>query len=230
MIRYANVWVPAQAYYAVFAGLLAWLRASRNQASSHVKVLAEAGRDMARISCTCVPWSVVCKGCPQTRDEEYLRLDSSADLTISNLSSARDDPSVWGLLAKCLKTTRRDSVERALKNWKRENRRKALKPEEKVQVAAKVAPTSLFDFFYAMRIRTNYEGSDAFALGPWTELNAKDFYRDVLQLTSATLRFVEILITGRIGKEQFLKLLQAFKDDSQVDPSDILPLQFWSKL
>lgn len=235
-IRYANVWVPVQGYYAVFSALLAWLRASGSTASSHRRVLDSIGEEMNTRVWLCPPWSVVCSGCPQLKRHTFARLDTEANLTLSNLSPPRDRASAWGLVAKCLQTTREDTVYQAFDAWKRDRKnyrggkpRKALRVAEKTNIADKVAPTSVFDFFYRMRIRTNYKDTDAFALGPWTEVQAREFYRDVLDLTGSTLRFVEILVSGRVGQSQFLHILSEFGRDSRVSLSDVPPVQYWLK-
>jgi hypothetical protein len=100
---------------------------------------------------------------------------------------------------------------------------------EKDRIAARVAPTSLFGFFYRMRLRSNYGDVDAFALGAWTEEDAKEFYQAVVQLTGHTLRFVEILVTGRLGQAKFLSLLKEFTTHSPMRAEEIPAARYWLK-
>lgn len=217
VVRYANVWVPVQAYYAVFAALLAWQVASGSEATSHTAVLNAIGNDMRSRKWLPPAWVSVCLGCPQVDDYVFESVPNVADRTISNFEAPSDAESSWSLVAKCLGTTREDIVDDAITEWKKQNKnkegqpRKALYKHEKAEIAEKEAPTTIFDFLYRMRIRSNYRDTDAFALGAGSSANAEHFYDLITKVTSATLRFVETLVVGRIGSKEFGRVVLAYR-------------------
>ncbi|MCH8052338.1 MAG: hypothetical protein IIC86_10020 [Chloroflexi bacterium] len=231
VVRYANVWVPVQSYYAVFTALLAWQVASGSEATSHTAVLNAIGNEMRSRKWLPPPWTAVCLGCPQVDDYVFESVPNVADRTISNFEAPSDVESSWSLVAKCLGTTREDIIDDAITEWKKHNKnkkgqpRKALYRHEKADIAEKEAPTTLFDFLYRMRIRSNYRDTDAFALGASSPAQAGQFYDLVTKVTSATLRFVETLVVGRVGVKEFERVLLAYRHQ-YPRPDVFLPHRF----
>ena len=79
-------------------------------------------------------------------------------------------PRLWDS-SECLDTTRRRLIEARLK----EAREKATRPgksrtrllkETQIQLVSTVAPTTLFDYLYRTRIKSNYEDPTMYALTP----------------------------------------------------------------
>ncbi|MCH7484104.1 MAG: hypothetical protein IIA90_03025 [Chloroflexi bacterium] len=231
VVRYANVWVPVQSYYAVFAAILALQVASGSEATSHTAVLNSIGNEMRSRKWLPPPWTAVCLGCPQVEDYVFEGVSSAADRTISNLKAPFDMESSWSLVAKCLGTTREHIVDDAIKEWKKNNKNKKGKPRkllyahEKAVIAKKEAPTTLFDFLYRMRIRSNYRDTDAFALGASSPAQAGQFYDLVSKVTSATLRFVETLVVGRIGVKEFESVLLSYRN--QYPRARLRVVEYW---
>jgi len=71
--------------------------------------------------------------------------------------------------------------------------------KQRQQLIAGMRPTTIFDFFYRLRLRSNYEDADAFILGTMTQGVAEDFNRALCDLTSCTLFLLELHIAARIG-------------------------------
>ena len=138
----------------------------------------------------------------------------------------------WNLALKALMTTRRDALKKkklALQErkrserrdiWKRreeqrraEGRRPRREPRfpaprlsdgEKDQVDVRLRPFSIMDYFYRLRIRTNYEDSNMFTDGPEDDGSSRLIWLALRRLTSTTLFLHELAIKNLLGRDVFL--------------------------
>ena len=124
-----------------------------------------------------------------------------------------------------LRTTRQRQFEKKLKEsgkqfrTKRGKPRKRFSPIHKAQVLGGLRPTTVFDFLYRLRVRSNYEDADAFILGTMSQTDAEEFNRGLCALTSTTLFLLELHITARIGGRYFSQFMDEFASAHPLDYS-----------
>ncbi|MEX2209987.1 MAG: hypothetical protein WD603_01495 [Patescibacteria group bacterium] len=211
-IRYANVWSPIQAYYAVFSAGRAYLKAAGSKATSHRSVLNDLTGRLSRRDLALLPWNATANGCPQIDQVTYQNLGTTAGLDISNLTVPRSTETAWGVFAKSLKTTRADQCEEDFSNWIRNEkpktatgkRRKNVLKADKERIAGKLPSTSIFHLMYRVRIRANYKQTDSFAVGAITPMDSRKFYESQMELTARNLFTFECLVLGIMGR-RFLR-------------------------
>jgi hypothetical protein len=222
-IRHANIWAPVQAYYALFAAARARFTASGQKQSPHRSLLSSLANLLSSSTWLPAPWSNICTGCTASRTTKVSGLPPSAEIGISGLSAPRTVSKSWGLIELCLRKTREARLNELNSDWKRRHNRKNMFKAEKKDVADKAQPTTIFDFFYRLRIRSNYMDAESFALGPGSADEARSFYENLTYLTSSSLLLVEALIAARIGLRAFIAMVDTFHRNSVLGMAGDIP-------
>src|SRR5262249_23221014 len=114
------------------------------------------------------------------RNVQYRNMPSGIKVrAISTLSNPRVED-FWHWLAMMLRTTRSRHLTSKLedRNTRKKYATKSGKPRrsysatQRKDICAAIPATSIFDFFYRLRIRSNYEDADAFLLGSLSDTDA----------------------------------------------------------
>ena len=161
------LWLPVQTYYAVHGFGMAFLAAKKGANSlpqSHGAFMRESAECIVRHLLPS-PFSAVLqdgyKGYKYLQpalinicdDRKYI--GSGLNLEYPN-EKTRD-----AHIAQCLDTTRRRLVDAKLKIERTKVRKQGksgfLRKERRIEIARNVAPTTVFDYLYRVRIKSNYE-------------------------------------------------------------------------
>lgn len=156
------------------------------------------------------PWSAYCTGCPQLGTAEWggsvLPGDPVSVFAVPNpaTSDAR--------LAMLLRTTRQRILDRhfaiARQTDVRPGRsRRNLSAEMKEEVAAAVAPTTVFDVLDRLARRVESDDGEAFVLGPFDDEEALEFATSVAAVGDAAVAAVESVVAALVGWDVFADLL-----------------------
>lgn len=207
-MRYSNLWAPVQAYYAVFLELSALFVASKaNIKRSHTAVLHTIGSFARDRKIFVRPWSLCIKG--HSKNWKYLNFPHQP-AQISPLSSAHIVAPLDSI-AMLLRTTRERQLERKRTEWlQSHSNRKRLSPAQRQKWGKELAPTTLFDALYRLRIRSNYEDADAFLMGTEGLHDAEEFAKSLKQVVFNTLLSLELLIIRYIGMPTFESAMKSF--------------------
>jgi len=209
----ANAWIPAQAYYAVFHAILGFAAASAQSVpGDHAAALRLAGKEVVRGALP-APWDAWCDGCPHVGSERFGGLVPSED-PVHVLSS----PDPWisdDRFAMLLRTTRCKELDRRfgqerLRNVRPGRTRRNVSSIEKERIAGKMPPTTLFDVFWRIRKKANYEDADAFVLGAGDEIDARRLAQALVILTDGTVAALEALSAAYVGPEVFVNMAHAY--------------------
>ncbi|MBA2360065.1 MAG: hypothetical protein H0V79_03835 [Actinobacteria bacterium] len=232
LIGFANLWAPVQAYYAIFEALtaLAVTIGGSSPPKTHQAMLQWAGSRLPEANSPFVePWTARVVGSPAA-----YRYEGVAGVTIepiSNLASPRLENAPH-LLAKALKTTRRDQLEGKRGSWLKDGttkagtKRKRMPTAEFSAKAEKFRPTTLFDLLWRLRVRSNYEEGDALLSGALGPRDAAAFHDAMAEIVAATLVTIEIYVCHVVGKDAIEACadalavpdgLQAFSVAARVD-------------
>jgi hypothetical protein len=205
--KYANHWSPVQAYYSIYLALQAYYL-SRGFAlpRSHTRSLNMIESQICKENVLPPFWNVSCHGRLRIEECSYLNLPAAISVKqISPLATPRRNE-FWHWYGMLLRTTRERQFRAKLKESANQYRTKTGEPrkrftqEQKNDVLYKMRSTTVFDFLYRLRIRSNYEDADAFILGTMTEADADEFNEALCILNSSTLFILELHIASRIGK------------------------------
>lgn len=201
-VTYANHWTPVQVYYAVYLSLRALIMfVDPNANNSHVTTLRIAAMQVQQRSALFpYPWRTACVGWPWQPSPQMIHLPPGEKVQpISNLSG-NEKVSFFDRYAQALKTTRQRDVDAKLSEWKRTKQYKRNQTgQQKQAIANNLHPTTLFDFLYRLRIRSNYEDADAFLLNVDGVDKGKRFHYSMELVTWWTLLVIEVLIARHSG-------------------------------
>ncbi len=216
----ANAWLPAQIYYSAFHAARAYGFASGQWVSNnHQGVLNMVGRTVKR-GLLPYPWSVSCSGCPQTGTVSFDGFGHIDDVHVLS----RPDPATSGFrLAMFLRTTRdkelkRRFIEERTKKVAPGRSRRNLSLAEKERIAGKLPPTTLFDIFWRLRKKANYDDADTFVLGAAGSSDARRLGHALVIVADATVAALEALIALHIGPEPIAELASAYAVKVRADP------------
>ena len=202
----ANLWLPVQAYYAVHGlGLATMVSLGQEMPKDHRAFKAAFSGVAAKYFPK--PLNSLCCGGPDDKSFNFDSLDTSS-LKVkhqSNLSNPKY-ADLDCLLGKCLSTTR-NRLLAELFNKERHNevrsgkKRRNLSKSRKQSISDKLHATSVVDFFYRMRIRSNYQEPDIhlYALEQPADEVVRN-YSDLLFLTQIIAHSLSFIMRRKIGK------------------------------
>lgn len=198
----AALWLPVQAFYAVEGFCTAFLAAKTgtdNLPRNHTAFKRRAAEDIVgRLLPS--PFSAMVRGgykgfkylkpeIVNIRDER-VNIGSGHNLKRPNVTT-RD-----AHIVQCLDTTRRRVVdanldrERQNARRKRQNKRIRLGRDRQNQIAGNTAATTIFDYLYRVRIKSNYEDPTMYQVGTDDAVAVLEFVRDTRKLAEILCGFL----------------------------------------
>jgi hypothetical protein len=246
LIPVANNWAVVQAYYVFYHATRA-LSLARGQPRprGHSATKKTFSDVWTRIGL--LPWAFGdgahgCENAPESIE---------IDLTLNPWPGC-DDLNFWSIAYKALSSTRQDILKEQIdegRKKKQRERQKAweleedtrlskgarkrkkprfarplLTPTEKQETSNRIGTITLMDYMWRLRIRSNYEDSQMFAEGPEYPVDSILVYRNVRELTAATMLASEILVLKHIGRSQFSGMVDRWLKRSNIrDRANGLP-------
>jgi len=212
----AIYWAPVQAYYALHAFGLSVLSAIRHSTPNSHYTHSSYRRTMSEKILGVLfprPFNVFCSGDPY----------ENSDCTLENLSTRADSVSSFShlscpnqenldlLIGKSLIGTRKYFlVERYKEERKnlRKNGKKNLNKQIKKDIAIRHPKTSIIDFFYRLRLRSNYEDPDMYIHGRLSEECSISHYNNLVQIVRSFSLLCQNIVQKKVGKTKFDLLMQ----------------------
>jgi hypothetical protein len=208
---YSNHWAPVQLYYSAYTATRALFEASgKNTPGEHTTNLKELSREISqRPDLFPQPWKTLCAG---NSDVNLTYPNLPEGICIKRISSLTQYTSVpfWDSYALCLKTTRERQLLKSIEDWKSINKRKRISPDVKMRISGNLQPTSIFNFLYRMRLKSNYEDIDPLLLSIQSEDDSTNFNKSIRIICWNTLLVLELLIARYIGKKRFDEIVNQF--------------------
>ena len=202
----ANFWLPVQAYYASHGiGLATLLSLNGQRPQYHSAFLSQISKTVQELFP--FPLNVTVGGC---RPNFVVSQVSVSPQELSQQSNLEYPPyrRPEVLMAKSLSTTRQRALDEKLSEARRKkvatkHRRRNLKTHEKANIVARLHNTTIFDFLYRIRIRSNYDDPDMYIFGQSDAAEAVRHYHNLLGLTESLIRCCEAIIRSRVGTNNF---------------------------
>ena len=222
LIRYTNQWAPVQAYYAVYSLWRAWFAIEDKHVRSHAKVLRSASSLIRERALFPSPWNYACAGGYLLTDAQHIGFQSVQISDVSALSTPGRHPVGDDWASKALRTTRKFFLSQREDDWKSENRTRSghpyrrIPPNRRQLIRRQLHPTTLFDFLYRLRIRSNYRDVDDFVSGQLRDADARRYFEGLLDFTQSTMLLVEAIIREALPHGQYEGHAQRFLSSSQA--------------
>lgn len=245
LIGLANNWAVVQAYYACYHAVQALAVARGHpRPKSHPKTQQLYRSFWVAASVLLPPWSLgwSSSGCTNPPPGRSVS---------SNIHQWKtcDDDTCWDLVALALRTTREDTLKEKIKQERRRGQtdhRKQWQDEEKQRLARgfrprkepkfplpqlpaadksridnRLRPTTLIDYLYRLRMRSNYEDATMFTEGPDTAHESRAVHRNLCTVTSTTLLVHELYIGRLIGSRRLGGLVDEWLKSSAVEAPNL---------
>ena len=110
-----------------------------------------------------------------------------------------------------LSTTHKAKVKGSVRSWKEKTGRQRIPSEKKTEIAAATPPTTLFDFLYRLRIRSNYKEVDSFLTAVRFPRGGGEFRTQLQIICWHCALVLEFLTVRYLGLRKFERILSGFK-------------------
>lgn len=222
-VSFSNAWAPVHAYYSVFGALQAWFAANGMAGvnDDHTATLRTISSMIEKRDLLPPPWNLLATGCATRGERAYLNNcgeDCSSNVEGLSIPLPGADPSFWSRYGTWLRSTRRARLQRKEDEWKQKNGRTKISVKVRDHYAATLHPTSMFDCFWRMRIKSNYGKIDSYLTTHITDGDHALFNRGLCTTTRATVCLLELLVMQRVGRAKFKETASEFlrQDASQL--------------
>lgn len=223
-LPYSNAWAPVHAYYAVYGAARAWLSAQGQLTTSHSGTLKAIGSEVQSRHLYPEPWAVWCTGCCHNRSHSFHgSLDCCSPADPRLLLQTPDPKTFWPRYMKMLETTRRQVLEQRYDDWKQQNGRKRTSGEKKDEISQAVPPTTIFDFLWRLRVRSNYRGVEHFLMTNVPDSWHQEYYEAIRLLTHLSSLLFDCWLAQKIGRNQYGAAVDEFVKYRGSSPE---PVQF----
>lgn len=216
----ANFWAPVQAYYASHGLGMATLIALGDDPPQNHRAFRAAMTNQIVKRLIPYPFNITCQGNSSEKKGTAVAFHNcSVDVAEVRKTSNLENPfysNQEALIAKALMSTRNRLLaemfnEARRKKIKKGKIRRNLPSSEKTQIAEKLHRTSVFDFLYRIRVRSNYDDPEMYIYGQGDEATAQNHYENLVQMTCSLARLMERIIEKKIGADAFQGFVKEFE-------------------
>ena len=227
----ANIWLPVLSYYAIHGVGLALLtiRMQALQKDITHKYFLTTFTDAVLRRLLPYPFNGLCTGGPTVDSFSFRNIDTTAAKVKaqSNIAcpSAND---VDNCIGKSLYTTRDRKLD-DLYQKRRTNRNKIkagrtrcnISREDKESICNRLCDTSICDFIYRMRERSNYDNPVMYLSGTNDVDSALSHYKDLLRLTKVLIEGINTLIEFYLGRNELNRIKSELKPFEMPEIDDL---------
>jgi hypothetical protein len=133
-----------------------------------------------------------------------------------------DPDSAVDRLAMFLRTTRSKELERRFSEDRRKNvapgrQRRNLSTHDKEAIAARLAPTTVFDLFWRLRMKANYDDADTFVLGAGGVADARAFADSLAIVADASVAALESVVVAYLGPDLVGDFASSYQEKVRAD-------------
>jgi hypothetical protein len=227
IVRISNNWNVIQGYYAIYHATQALLIGRGFiRPETHPKTQTMFLDIWGHLPKEYAPWSLTYgyRGCNQSE----INVDTSIHAWTSVGKS-----NCWSIACKALQTTREDALKDRMKQERDEKRKKnrkewmekqnigkttkreqqkeprfplpQLTSKEKLRIFEKIRNYTLLDYFYRLRIHSNYLDSEMFTDGPVEEHESTDVRVSIIRIVSTSIYASELMLCKSQDDRNILK-------------------------
>jgi hypothetical protein len=188
----SNQWAQVKAYYANTRMATAWLMArDGNAPDNHARLLRAISAQVTQQQLFPCPWSLCCTS--RFPEAKYTGF-AAPPRPISSLALNGDR---YDRTAMMLRTTREREIERLVNETKKQRRLKRAPNGETTKQDRTLRATTVFDFAWRMRHRSNYGDPAMFYVGTLTPERARTYAAAIRTFTGATMFIFEAMVSQK---------------------------------
>lgn len=201
--RVAAQTLPVQSYYAVFNAARAMTAVAGAACSTHQAVHRDFQSQRAARAYR--SWGVTLAGDPESLTGCLFNPQITVPYSFNPMELSHG-PEQYVYVA--LRMARRWKIALLRDDWLRRNRlknggqRKRLPAAERAKIVTGLRPTTLMDFLYELRRRSNYEGADEYGADA-EDANVERFHRGLLHVADMGLLHYEVMLVQYVGLEAY---------------------------
>lgn len=223
-LPYTNAWAPVHAYYAVYGAARAWLVAQGQTTTSHSSTLKAIGSEVLSRHLYPAPWNVSCSGCCHDRSHSFHGSPDGLTPAAPRLLLETPAPTTfWPRYMKMLETTRKHVLQQRYDDWKKQHGKKRISMERKLEISEAVPPTTVFDFLWRLRVRSNYHGIEHFLMTNVPDSWHQEFYEAIRLLTHLSSLLFDCWLAQKMGRDEYGAAVDEFMKYRGSSPE---PVQF----
>jgi hypothetical protein len=209
LLPYQLPWSMVQRYYSILHMIHAYFLTTKGIIEeNHPATLKAINSDLARHGDLFPsPWRAVVSGDNSLGNLQFSNIQPPLPPPLRNALYSPDTADPWRYFALLLKTTHAKKIDGLVHNWKKKYQRKITKADRRHFIAPKLTPTSVFDFFFRLRIRSNYQDVDLFYLPYVDDADLARWQKAISKTLAYTLTLFECIIAKSIGKTPYQKIL-----------------------
>ncbi len=207
----ANLWLPVQSYYAFHGvGLACMAALGQEIPRDHRAFRAQSAKLVSWLFPT--PFSVSCSGGPTPAEFTFSGIKTSPkEIAEHNALTTPHRFNADVFIGKCLSTTRERLLDENVKSAQHQNvskgkTRRNVKSSEKQKISERLNPTTVCDFIYRIRFRSNYDNPDMYLYSAQFQDDAVELYQNVTRLTQLIVLGLSTIIKKKIGSKAFSRL------------------------
>lgn len=216
VLRIGSHALPVTAYYALFNGFRAWAQVQGIHADRHTQLQRTFSTQFA--SSLPLPWGARLNGDPASAASctlERVGLLPPPLPTVNPVAYTRH--STEEMLLATLRMARKWMLDTQRERWLANNKTKQGIPRKKLpagaraKLVAKLWPTTLLDFVYGMRVRSNYQQIDEYVSEP-KDWNYSDFHRGMAFIVHSGLLMAETHLAALVGLDDLEREATSWAD------------------
>jgi hypothetical protein len=197
-------WGIPQTYYSIFTSLLSFYKSMGYPQESHTSVLRRYG-DLVQEGKFPESMSVYLTG--TKKDKTFVNIEKPKGLRTLEFN-IRNEESIDNKICQLLNSTREFKLSESGKDYKRNSKKKVKKLNETQlrEVSKNVGNTTILDFLYRKRIKSNYQDTDTFTS---ELLDGKTIIDELCHMVYNYNLVTESYIYKRIGKKGFQGIIDS---------------------
>ncbi len=228
----ANIWLPVHSYYAIHGAGLALLSIRMQELPKYIthRHFRSTFTDAVLRRLIPYPFNGLCEGGPTEESFSFRNIDTTVSEAKAqrNMANPALASNIDDYIGKSLYTTRDRELDDEYK--KRQTDKSRIKQgrtrcnisgEEKERICTKLCATSICDFIYRMRKRSNYANPIMYLSGTNDADSALSHYKDLLRLTEVLIEGINTLIEFYLGKKELDKIKSELKPFEMPGIDDI---------
>lgn len=197
-------WGIPQTYYSIFTSLLSFYKSMGYPQESHTSVLRRYG-DLVQEGKFPESMSMYLTG--TKKDKTFVNIEKPKGLRTLEFN-IRNEESIDNKICQLLNSTREFKLSESGKDYKKNSKTKVKKLNETQlrEVSKNVGNTTILDFLYRKRIKSNYQDTDTFTS---ELLDGKTIIDELCHMVYNYNLVTESYIFKRIGKKGFERIIDS---------------------
>lgn len=203
-------WAQVYTYYSCYLQIRAYLISQKQEVNpKHRTTLKHFSQELdKRRDLFPSPWSLLCEKNP----DDNLFINKNSDFTNNHQLSNKAKENPIDNFSKFLKTTRKKELERKYSEWKKENSKKRISPQQKKIIIGNTPPTSIYDCLYRLRIRANYENADTFIFSSIPDEDAEKFHKSLQNIVWISSLILETITAKYLSHKNYVQIIEKYKE------------------